>query len=423
MIDINLVRSQTQAVKSNIARRNNLRYDAAIQELIAVDADWRKLKTEIDGLRQKKNTISQRINEAKKAGKNPGTIIKEAKDLPQQLAKAEETLKQIEQKMHTLSCKVPNLLHDSVPTGEDETHNKVIKTFGKVKKPKFELKSHIDLGITNDWIDLDRAGKISGSRWYFLKNELAVLELALVRFGIDFMRKKGYAFVVPAHMMNKKAYEGVTDFEAFEEMLYKVEGEDLYAIATSEHPLTAQFLDEILDEKQLPIKLAGYSTNFRKEAGAHGKDQKGIFRVHQFNKVEQVIISKPENSWKMHEELAANVTEFWKKLEIPFQQVVLCSGDTGATAAKTYDFNAWYPVQNAWREVCSCSNVTEYQARGLCIRYGAQRGFCHTLNSTLVATSRALVAILENFQQPDGSVKIPKALHKYTGFKVMKGKK
>ena len=423
MIDISLVRADTAGVKANIAKRNNPAYNAQLQELIAVDADWRTLKTKIDSLRQKRNTISLRINEAKKAGKEIQTITREAKELPQQVATAEEALKKVEQRMRVLLCKVPNLIHDSVPFGTDAAQNKVVKEFGKIKKPKFALKSHVDLALANDWIDIDRASKITGSRWYFLKGDLAILEMALARFGVDFMRKKGFQFVVPPHMMNKAAYEGVTDFSAFEDMLYKIENDDLYTIATSEHPLTAQFMNEILEEKQLPIKIAGYSTNFRKEAGAHGKDQKGIFRVHQFNKVEQIIISKPEDSWKMHEELAANAAEFWKKLDVPFHQIVLCSGDTGAVSAKTYDFEAWYPVQQAYREVGSCSNVTEYQSRGLNIRYGAERKFCHTLNSTLVATSRALVALLENHQQPDGSVNIPKALHKYTGFKLMKAKK
>lgn len=231
--------------------------------------------------------------------------------------------------------------------------------------------------------------------------------------------------VIPPFMMNHAAYEGVTSMEDFENVMYKIQGEDLYAIATAEHPLTAMFRDEVLDEKQLPMKFAGYSTNFRKEAGTHGKDQKGIFRVHQFNKVEQMVYCRPTESWDIHEELLKNVMEFFESLGLHFQVVALCSGDLGIVSAKTYDLEVWFPVQDAYRELASCSNCTGYQAVRSNIRYQQddERKHVHTLNSTCVPTSRALAAILENFQNKDGTVNIPDVLQKYTGFAVMGGKR
>ena len=317
--------------------------------------------------------------------------------------------------------RIPNTLHDSVPFGKDDADNVVAKKFGKLPKFKFELIGHEE--ILKKWklVDLERASKISGARWYFLKEQAALLEMALTRYAVDFMRKKGYALFVPPFMINRKAYEGVTSLGDFEEMLYKIDGEDLYAIATSEHPGTAQFMDEILQAECLPVKMVGFSTNFRKEAGAHGKDTKGIFRVHQFNKVEQLIICKPEESWHFHEELIKNAVEFFQSLGLHGRVANVCTGDIGIVAAKKYDVEVWMPVQKAYREMVSCSNCTSYQAVRLNIKYqdGIERKYVHTLNSTCVATSRAVVAILENFQQKDGTVIIPKILHKYCGFKVI----
>ena len=421
MLDIALIREQTAHVRQNLKKRNNPAYLASLDTLLSLDKDWRAKKQELDDLRQHRNKISQAINAAKKDGKDIKKIVQEAKELPNKVRDAELKSEELQKQMQQLLMRIPNMLHTSVPEGKDETQNKVIKEFGKKTKYKFTPVSHADLLPAKGWADFERAAKISGARWYFLKEELAVLEMALVRYGIDFMRKHGYTFVVPPHMISRAAYEGVTDIAAFADALYKMEGEDLYAIATSEHPLTASYMNELLQEEQLPVKLTGFSTNFRKEAGAHGKDQKGIFRVHQFGKVEQVIVCKPEDSWQLHEELAKNAIEFWKSLEIPFRQIALCSADTGVVMAKTYDLEAWFPVQNAWREVVSCSNATDYQARRLNIKYlkGDDRVLCHTLNSTLVATTRALVAIVENFQNEDGSVNVPKILQKYAGFKVM----
>lgn len=423
MLDIKLIREKPDDVKANLRKRNKPEYVKMVDDVLKLDEQVRKLKGETDELRARRNKVSEEINAARKAGKDIKKLLEEAKQIPAHIAGNEAKLGESETQLRYFMLRIPNLLHDSVPLGKDETESKVVKVYGKQTKHDFEPLSHIDLVTLGDLADFDRAAKISGARWYFLKGKLARLQMALMEHAVDFMTKKGYTMTVPPHMMNRKAYEGVTDMGAFGDVLYKMEGDDLYAIATSEHPLTAQFMDEVL-EKQLPIKLFGISPCYRKEAGAHGRDQKGIFRVHQFTKVEQIIVCKPEDSWKLHEELANNAIEFWKTLGLPFRQVALCSGDTGAVASKTYDMEVWMPVQNAYREVVSCSNCTDYQARRLNIRFQdkAERGFVHTLNSTLVTDTRPLVAILENNQDKDGTIHIPEPLQKYCGFKTIETK-
>ncbi len=421
MLDINYIRQYPDVVRENLRKRQVPEYLVFLDTLLKQDELWRGLKAKVDQARARRNKVSLEINTAKKAGKDASKLIKEAADIPKIIAEAEKQLTELQGKIMTCQLKIPNLMHESVPYCKDETGNKVVKTIGKRPSFKFTPLSHVDLLQKHGWADLERAAKISGARWYFLKGDLAVLDLALVQYAMEFMRKKSFTPVIPPYMMSHAAYNGVVSLGDFENVMYKVQGEDLYAIATSEHPLTAMYMDEVLDESALPIKLAGYSTNFRKEAGAHGKDQKGIFRVHQFNKVEQVAICKPEESWHFHEELLKNAIEFFESLGLHFQVVNVCTGDLGSIAAKKYDIEAWFPVQNAFREVVSCSNCTSYQAVRCNIKFqhDAERHFVHTLNSTCVATSRALVAILENFQNADGSVEVPKVLQKYTGFKTM----
>lgn len=369
----------------------------------------------MDDLRHMRNKLSLEISQAKKEKKDIAPLLKQAADIPRMIAEKEarqnDAWKHIEEKLMAL----PNILHQSVPFGTDDEHNKTEALFGKKPKFTFPVKSHVDLLELHQFADFARAAKLSGARFWFLKGSLALLELALQRYAVDFMVKRGFTLIQPPFMMNRKAYEGVIALDDFEEMMYKIEKEDLYLIATSEHPLTSMFMDEIVEERELPLKLAGVSSCFRKEAGAHGKDMKGIFRGHQFNKVEQIIICRPEDSWKLHEELIRNAENFWKSLGLHFRRVNICSGTIGSIAAKKYDLECWMPAQNAYREVVSCSNCTDYQARRLRIRYRTNDGnkTVHTLNSTVVATSRALVAILENYQQKDGSIAIPKALQPY----------
>jgi seryl-tRNA synthetase len=315
---------------------------------------------------------------------------------------------------------LPNLLHETVPVGNDENDNVQIRSWGVIPKFDFTAKSHIDLGLNLDIIDIERAGKVTGSRFFYLKREGVLLDMALMSFALEEIAKKGYLPVAPPYLMRREPYEGVTALGDFEEVLYKIENEDLYLIATSEHPMAAMFMNEVLKEEDLPLKLAGISACFRKEAGAHGKDTRGMFRTHQFNKIEQFIFCKPEESWKLHEELIHNAEELVQKLGLPYRVVNVCTGDIGTVAAKKYDIEVWMPAQNAYREVVSCSNCTDYQARRLGIRYrekeGAPpKGFLHTLNSTAIATGRTIVAILENFQQEDGTIVVPEVLRKYMG--------
>jgi len=422
MLDINFVRENPEVVRENLRRRNDSKLIEMLDEFLKKDELWRALKGKVDAARARRNKISEEINKAKKDGKDASKVVAEAKEIPKVIAEGEKELAELEGRIRDLLLRIPNIMHDSVPKGKDDSENQVVKTVGKKPAFKFTPKSHTDLIVEKNWADLERAAKISGARWYFLKGDLAVLEYALIQYAMDFLRKKNFVPVVPPFMMSRQAYEGVTSLGDFEEVMYKIEGEDLYTIATSEHPLTAMYMNEVLEENILPIKYAGISTNFRKEAGAHGKDQKGIFRVHQFNKIEQLVFCKPGQSWKLHEELISNAMEFFESLGLHFQVVNVCTGDLGIVAAKKYDIEVWYPVQNAFREVVSCSNCTSYQAVGCNIRVqiGDKREYAHTLNSTCVATTRALVAILENFQNKDGSVNIPKVLQKYTGFEVMK---
>jgi seryl-tRNA synthetase len=316
--------------------------------------------------------------------------------------------------------RLPNLLHESVPIGKDENDNVTIVTWGEIPKFNFPIRDHIELGLSLNIMDIERAGKIAGARFFYMKGEGVLLDMALMNFALQEMVKRGYTPIEPPFLMKREPYEGAVALSDFEDVLYKIEKEDLYLIATSEHPMAAMFMNEVLKAEKLPIKLVGVSTNFRKEAGAHGKDTRGIFRTHQFNKVEQFIFCKPEDSWKMHEELIRNAQELVQNLGIPYRVVNVCTGDIGTVAAKKYDVEAWMPAQNAYREIISCSNCTDYQARRLNIRYREKegeppKGFVHTLNSTAIATGRTIVAILENYQQEDGSVVIPEVLRKYMG--------
>ncbi len=424
MIDIELIRKNAELVIKNLKKRQDEEKVRWVLDVQEKDEKWRKLKGDADMLRAERNTISQQINEAKKAGKDTLKIIEKAKRIPQEIAEKEAEVGALKDKINELMMRIPNLLEEGVPVGKSDADNVEIKKFGKLVKPKFELKSHVEVAEGLGVADFERSAKISGHGFYFLKEELALLNRALIQFAIDFLRKREYVYTEPPLMMLRKPYEGVVDLGDFEKVMYIAGDEHL--IATSEHPLTAQFMDEVLDEKALPLRFCGYSMCFRREVGGHGIDTKGLFRTHQFNKVEQIIICKPEESKKMHEEIQKNAEALYKALKIPFRVVSVCTGDIGSIASKKYDTEAWMPRQQMYREVGSASNCTDYQARRLNIRYtdkDGERKLVHTLNNTAIATSRCMVAILENFQQKDGSVKVPSVLWKYMGgVKVIKRK-
>jgi len=340
----------------------------------------------------------------------------------QELAKLEEVQHETELEYSKLALTIPNVLHESVPCGDDST-NKEIRKWGTIPQFDFEVKDHIDISENLNLLELERAAKTAGARFYYLKDDLVKLNQSLIQFGLDFLSEKGYTLSQPPYMINRKSMEGAVILDDFEDVIYKIEDQDLYLIGTSEHAMVSMYSGEILDGNSLPSRYAAISPCFRKEAGAHGKDQKGIFRVHQFEKIEQFVFSKPEDSWKEHEKMIGVTEEFFQKLEIPYRVVLLSSGDMGKISAKTYDLEVWMAGQNAYREVVSCSNCLDYQSRRLKIRFRDKTNedtqYAHTLNSTLVATERTMVAIIENFQTKDGHVNIPNVLQKYMGKKII----
>jgi seryl-tRNA synthetase len=418
MLDIKLIRENPEFVKNNLMKRGNPENSKMLDELITIDGEWRLNLTKLNELRHKRKLITAEIAALKKAGKDASGKVEKAKTIDSEITSIHAEVARAEEKMHDYLMRLPNLLHETVPVGRDENENVQMRTWGTIPKFSFPVKNHIDLGLNLDIIDVERAGKVTGSRFFYLKREGVLLDMALMSFAMEEITKKGYVPVEPPYLMRREPYEGVTALSDFEDVLYKIENEDLYLIATSEHPMAAMFMNEVLKEEDLPLKLAGISACFRKEAGAHGKDTRGIFRTHQFNKIEQFVFCKPEDSWKLHEELIQNAEELIQKLGLPYRVVNVCTGDIGTVAAKKYDIEAWMPAQNAYREIISCSNCTDYQARRLGIRYrekeGAPpKGFLHTLNSTAIATGRTIVALLENFQQEDGSIVVPKVLRRY----------
>jgi len=414
MLDIKLIREHPETVKKNLKKRKEDEKLKWVDDLLKHDKKWRELTQKINDLRRKRNIITQEIAQLKKKKKDVKTKMKEVKAIPGQIKKLETQANDYKKKAKTILMKLPNILHESVPYGKDENDNVVIRTWGKPPNFDFKPKNHMEIALNLGLIDAERAAKISGHGFFYFKNELVLLDLAIQRFAIDFLTKRGYTLIQPPFMINKRAYEGMIDFEDFEMVTYNVAGTNLYLIATSEHPMGAMFMDEVLNKNDLPIKFVGLSPCFRKEVGTHGKYTKGLFRMHQFNKVEQFIFCLPEQSWRFHEELQKNSEEMYQQLGLHYHVVNVCTGDIGTLAAKKYDIEVWM-ADGKFREVGSNSNCTDYQARRLNIRFREKEGqtpvgFVHTLNNTALATSRTMMAILEQFQQKDGSVIVPKVL-------------
>ncbi|MGY5865190.1 MAG: serine--tRNA ligase [Candidatus Thorarchaeota archaeon] len=418
MLDIRFIRDNIDLIRDNLKLRRDEDKLKDFERLLEMDEKVRVLMREIQDQRTQRNKLSREIGELKKTGKDSSKLVKQVNKINDTIKSLESEMGEIETALKRIQMSIPNILHESVPYGEDDEDNEVVKEWGG--KPNFDFKyhSHVDLLETLNVGDIPRAAKIAGSRFYYLKNELVLLDIAMQKMALEMLLKKGYTPIYPPFMMRREPYEGVTDLADFEDVMYKIEGEDLYLIATSEHPLSAMYMGEIFEPNDLPIKLAGVSACFRKEAGSHGKDTKGIFRVHQFNKVEQYVFSHPDESWDIHEELIKNEEEYVQALKLPYRIVNSCTGDIGIVAAKKYDLEYWFPGQQKYREAGSCSNCTAYQATRLNIKYrlkkgGTEKAFLHTLNSTMVANPRTMVAILENYQKEDGSVKIPTALLKH----------
>jgi len=417
MIDIDFIRENPEAVKENIKKKFQEDKVGLVDEVLKFDEKWRKIKYEEDRLRKQRNDISKEINQKKKAREDEEAkkLIEKAKSIPEEIEKYEKDRKELKDKVDEIMYKIPNIIHHSVPVGKDDSENVERGRYGDVKEFDFPVKNHIELGEGLDMLDFDTSGDVSGKGFYYLKGDLALLNQAMINFARDFMVEKGFEYVEPPLLIREDVLKGVYSNEEIEQMSYKVEGEDLYLIATSEHPMIGQFINSTIRSKDLPITQTAYSMCFRKEIGSHGVDEKGLFRTHQFNKQEMIVVCEPGESYKWYDEMLNYSIDFFKKLEIPFRILESCSGDLADLKAKGCDLEAWSPRQKDYFEITSLSNMEAAQARrlGIKIEGGGERYYAHTLNNTVIATSRAMVALMENHQNKDGSINIPKALQPY----------
>ncbi|MEM0123263.1 MAG: serine--tRNA ligase [Conexivisphaerales archaeon] len=405
---IGFVKGHLDAYRQMLKKRGS---DFPIDRFVELDGKRRELVKQINALRHDKNNLEMKAAElAKRSEKFKG--IDQLNLLNQKIKDIENELNGIDTELGKIELSMPNLVDDSVPEGPDESYNVEIRKWGDNAKLGPD---HIEISQNLNLFDTENAAKTSGSRFYYLKGDLVRLNYALIMYGLDFGMSRGFTPLQPPYMLRKEIMESAVDLPAFEEAIYKVENEDLYLITTSEHAILGYHYNDILNESQLPLRYLGISSCFRKEAGAHGRDTKGIFRVHQFEKVEQFIYCKPDDSWKYHEELIKNAEDFFRSLGLPYRVVNVCAGELGASAAKKYDLEVWLPGQGKYREAVSCSNCLDWQAERAKIRYkvGKESVFLHTLNSTLVATERALIAIMENYLTDKWKVEIPRALRPY----------
>lgn len=421
MLDLRFVRENGEQVKTGLARRG---ITLDLTEFIALDSKRRAGQQEIEALRRKRNEVSEEIGRLKKSGQPAEDKVAEMRAVGDSIAALENNAREVEDAQRNILLTIPNIPHATVPDGKDENDNKELRRWspqgGEPPKFSFEPKPHWDLAEYLDIIDFDRAAKITGARFALYKGMGARLERALINFMLDLhTTEHGYLEVLPPFMVNKTSMTATGQLPKFEEELFRVENGVYYLIPTAEVPVTNIYQDEIIPEEKLPVLFTAYTPCFRREAGSYGKDTRGLIRQHQFNKVELVKFTRPENSYEELEKLTANAEEVLKRLGLAYRVIVLCSGDMGFSAAKTYDIEVWLPAQNKYREISSCSNFEEFQARRGNIRYkpkGAKKSeLVHTLNGSGLAVGRTVVAILENFQQADGSVVIPEALRKYMG--------
>ena len=427
MLDIKLIREKPEYVRENIAKRHDPEKLELLDRVIETDLKWRELTQRVNELRRRRNIVSSEIGKVMKAGGDASGLRAEAAEIPSKLSELESLMSVSQEQLRDGLMRLPNMLHESVPYGRDDHDNVMVKVWGK--KPEFDFapRGHAELAAGLGLADFERGAKVAGSGFYYLRNELALLNHAIQMYAVDFLLKRGYSLIEPPYMIKRAAYEGVTDLADFESVMYKVDGEDLYLIATSEHAMGAMLQDETLLADALPIKLVGLSPCFRREVGAHGKYTKGLFRVHQFHKVEQFIFSLPEQSWGLHEELQRNCEQLYEGLGLHYRVVNVCTGDIGSLAAKKYDTEVWM-ADGEFREIGSNSNCTDYQARRLNVKYrlkegAAPEGLVHTLNNTALATSRTMIAVMEQHQQEDGTIRVPKALQPYMGgVKVIDGR-
>lgn len=422
MLDIKFVRENPDKVKENIKKKFQDRKLSLVDEVIDLDKQIRELKAKGDTLRQERNTTSDLIGTLFREKK-----IEEANEKKARVVEINEGLVGIEKEEEKLSVllkekmmTIPNIIADDVPIGEDDSKNVEEATFGEAKVPSYEIPYHSDIMNSFNGLDKEAAGRVSGNGFYYLMGDIARLHSAVLAYARDFMIDKGFTYCIPPYMIHGDAVDGVMSFEEKDNMMYKIEGEDLYLIGTSEHSMIAKFKNQLLKERELPIMMTSYSPCFRKEVGAHGIEERGVYRIHQFEKQEMVVICRPEDSEDWYNKMWNYSVELFRTLDIPVRKLVCCSGDLADLKYRSCDIEAWSPRQGKYFEVCSCSNLTDAQARRLGIRYKKENGekeFAHTLNNTVIAPPRMLIAFLENNLQEDGSVLIPEALRPYMGGK------
>jgi len=428
MIDIKLIRENPELVEKNIKRKGQNEKLVLLDKVIKLDEDWRAVKFEADNLRKNRNVISEQINQAKKNKdeKKAKEFIQKAKKIPEEIAELDQKDNKLAEEISEIMNQLPNFFSLKVPIGKDASENVEIKKVGKHGKFNFPVKNHVELTENLGVADFEASAKVSGKGFYYLKNELAILNQALIMYARDFLGKKKYEYIETPLLLNEKSIFASMDKAAIEQSVYSIKDEDLNLIGTAEQSLLAMHSGDVINEDDLPKKYYSYSMCFRKEIGAHGINEKGLWRTHQFNKVEQFIFCKPEDSEKLYDELLKNSEEILKGLELPYRVLEICTGDLADWKFRSADLEVWRPTTKEYGEVMSLSNCTDYQARKLdikCIDKKGNRRVLHTLNDTAMATSRILVCLLENNQQKDGSIKIPKVLWKYTGFKEIKKKK
>ncbi len=424
MIDINLIRTNPELVKENIRKKFQDRKLPLVDEVLQLDAKRRALIAEGDTLRSARNTLSKQVGLLMKEGKRDEAeaVKAQVKADAERLVAIEQESENTEAALKKAMMSIPNIIADDVPIGKDDSENVELQRFGEPTVPEFEVPYHLDILERLDGIDVDAARRTSGQGFYYLTGDIARLHSAVLSYARDFMIDKGFTYVIPPYMIHGDVVSGVMSFDEMENMMYKIEGEDLYLIGTSEHSMIGRFMGQILDAKKMPQTLTSYSPCFRKEKGAHGIEERGIYRIHQFEKQEMIVVCKPEESDAWYEKLWSYTVELFRSMEIPVRQLGCCSGDLADLKYKSCDVEAWSPRQKKYFEVGSCSNLTDAQARRLGIRYKDEDGktkFAHTLNNTVVAPPRMLIAFIENHLQADGSVTIPKVLQPYMGFKTV----
>ena len=419
MLDIKFIRENPDKVKENIRKKFQDEKLELVDKLLKADEQHRELMKESQELRHERNQITDNINKAKKEGKDAKELIEKAKKIPAKIKEIEEKQNSLAAEIKDYLYKIPNMMHESVPIGKNDTENVEIEKIGTPKEFAFEVRNHAELAEELGVADFDSSAEISGKGFYILKGDLALLNMALINYARDYMIKQGYTYVEPPLMIRKNVLTGVYSTAEIEEMAFKIEDEDLYLIATSEHPMIGMFINKTIDKKKLPIRITGYSVCFRREIGSHGLDEKGLYRTHQFHKQEMIVICEPEESYKFYDEMLQHSINIFKGLGLPIRVLECCSGDLADLKAKSCDLEAWSPRQKKYFEITSMTNMEEAQARRLNIKIadGENKYFAHTLNNTVIATSRALVAILENYQNEDGSVTIPEVLRHYMGGK------